>query len=183
MEYSNTTGYPSVSDILSPFVDKTWFKDIHRDRGHKIHSAISSNLKNLFVPSIPVAWQPYYDSWIPFRKHIVEIISIEERLVSKEYEFCGQPDLVARLDSSYNNCIALLDWKTSQVVYKTFPVQLGGYLILLKEKGIIPDIAICARLRKEPGKKILLTHYDRNDIVYYMNSFIAARRCYKDLIQ
>lgn len=184
MEYENNTGYPSVTDILEPFVDKRWFKDIHRKRGSKVHSAVSSNLKGLFAPSLPPNWQPYYDSFLPFKKHIVEIILIEERLTDEEEEYTGQLDLIARLDEFYNNAVALIDWKTSQAVYKAFPVQIGGYCRLAeKKKGIVPDIGICARLRKDPGRKMLVTVYDRNDLYYYMESFKAARRCYRDLIQ
>jgi len=183
MEYSNTTGFPSVSDVLEPFVDKKWFKEIHRKRGSAVHAAISSNLKGLFAPSLPVAWQPYYDSWLPFREHVVEILMIEERLVDPNLEYCGQADLVAQMDNTYNNAIALCDWKTSQAMYKSFPVQIGGYCNLVQKAGIIPDIGICCRLRKEPGKKMLTTIYDQSTMAYYINSFIAARRCYKDLIQ
>lgn len=180
MGYENNTGFPSVTDVLEPWVDKRWFKPIHRKRGSAVHAAVSSNLKGLFVPSLPEAWQPYYDSWLPFKKHIVKILVIEERLVDPDSETCGQPDLVAQMDNTFNNSIALLDWKTSQAMYKTFPVQLGGYCNLVqKAKKIVPDIGICCRLRKEPGKKMLTNVYDYYDLVELMKTFDSARRCYQ----
>lgn len=183
MEYSNTTGYPSVTKTLEPFVDKRWFKEVHRKRGSAVHAAVSSNLKGLFVPSLPPAWQPYYDSFLPFKKHIVEIIMIEERIVDHEEEYTGQLDLVARMDNTFNNVIALIDWKTSQAMYRTFSVQLGGYFGLVQNRGVVPEIGICCRLRKEPGKKMLKNIYDYNDLVYLRESYRAVRRAYKDLIE
>lgn len=184
MEYENNTGFPSVTTILEPFVDKRWFKKIHRDRGSAVHAAVSSNLKGLFVPSLPPAWQPYYDSFLPFREHIVEVILVEERITDEDQGYTGQIDLIALMDDHYNNMTALIDWKTSQAMYRTFPVQLGGYCGLSQRvKKIVPDIGICCRLRKDPGKKMLTNIYDYDTLVYMMNSFTAARRCYKDLIE
>jgi len=181
MEYSNETGYPSVTDILSPWVDTQWFKPIHAKRGDAIHGAVKLDLQGMFVPSLPPAWQIYVDSYYPFKKHIVEIIGIEERLISQEEGYCGQYDLLARMDERFHNAIALLDWKSSQAKYSWWKPQLGGYAnLIIKKKGISPDIAISARLRKDPGKKILIDVYDKNDIQHFMHWFNAARVCHQN---
>ena len=182
MQYLNETGFPSVTKILSPFVDSKWFKPEHAKRGEKVHGAISSRLRGLFVPSLPPAWKPYYDSFLPFFEHIDKVLLVEERLSDEDEGFCGQPDLVAQMDNTYNNAIALIDWKTSIAKAKWWKPQLGGYSKLLMNKTeFVPSIAISARVRKDPDKKILLDIYDARDIVEFMKLFEAAHLCYKQL--
>ena len=53
MMYSNTTGLPSVSDVLAPYIDKQWFTDASRERGDIVHSAVASYLLGLFSPKVP----------------------------------------------------------------------------------------------------------------------------------
>ena len=183
MRYENNTGYPSVTDILSPFVDKTWFKPEHARRGDAVHGAIKSELSGLFTPSLPPNWQPYLDSFRRFKKHIKKIILLEERIVLEDEGYCGQLDIMAEMDEKFDNAVALGDWKTSVAKYKWWLGQLGGYgNLAIKVKKVVPDIVFSARLRKEEGRDVLVDVYDYNDLTHFMRWFDGARLAYQNLL-
>ena len=183
MEYKNDTGLPSVTTILSPFVDKRWFKDKHRIRGQQVHGFISAGLKKMFVPAIPDDLAPYVESSRQITDHIDEILLIEKRMVDKTLGYCGQMDLIARMDESYQNKIAVIDWKTSVAEGKTWGAQLGAYANLaMADAGIKCDMAMAVRLRRESGRKALVSLYEGEKLLSLQNVFKAALVCYKNLI-
>jgi hypothetical protein len=111
MAYSNTTGYPSVTTILRPWMDTTFFTEEARDRGTAVHNAAAAYLKGLYVRPLKPEWQGYFDSirkWID--DYVVDTIVVEERLVDRALGFCGQLDLAARLHGE--NLPVQIDWKT-----------------------------------------------------------------------
>lgn len=59
----------------------------------------------------------------------VEILHIEENMVSEKYRYGGTPDLIARV----NKKLAIIDWKSSKAVYDTYWMQLGAYRQLALE--------------------------------------------------
>lgn len=186
MKYVNNTGLPSVSDIMSPFEDTRWFKEIHATRGDIVHGWVCADLMGLFTPDIPEAFSGYIASYLEFKEHIVEVMFLERRLTS-EKGFCGKPDIVARLDDMYNNVIAVLDWKTSIAAYKTWQPRIGGYSILIKENGTPCEAGATVRLRKEPVKTKgffpLVDFYDRKEMYENEIDFLSSLRVYHNVMK
>ena len=124
-EYSNTTGVPSVTEVLSPWIDTRWFPAESRDRGSAVHEALAAYLqgKPAFLIQLPPAWRGYFDSgrrWID--QHVKEVLVVEQRLVDERWRFCGQMDLIALL------CLdnTLIDWKTGPPAL-WHRLQIAGY--------------------------------------------------------
>jgi len=183
MKYSNETGLPSVTEILKPFIDTRWYKPEHSKRGSDVHGIISAKIKGMFVPKPPEHLAGYIDSALQLTRDITNVLLIEERLSDHSEGFCGKPDIVARMNHKWNNAIALIDWKTSVAEGKTFGAQLAAYRHLVsRAKGINCDITVCARLRKEPGKKILLSVYDKEETDKNFQKFMDAFRCFKNFL-
>lgn len=111
MAYSNTTGYPSVTTILRPWMDTTFFTDEARDRGTAVHAAAEAHLKGLWVRPVRPEWQGYVESirrWID--DAVVDVLLVEKRLVDRALGFCGKLDLCAMIHG--DELPSLIDWKT-----------------------------------------------------------------------
>ena len=118
--------YPSVTEILSPYIDKDWFTDESRDRGTAVHAAISAHLQGVWVKPLAPDHQPYFDSarrWIDLAVDMV--IMVETRLEDPRMGFCGKPDLVCTLKG--DDRLALADFKTAQATAPWWKIQLDAY--------------------------------------------------------
>jgi hypothetical protein len=180
MKYKNDTGLPSVTTILSPFIDTKWFKKEHTDRGSACHDAMLAHA--LCIPyygrTFNPLWKPYVESgkkW--FKENIKRVLLAEERLeIAGDY--CGQPDLLAVLNSGL---IALIDWKTSVSVAKYWRFQLGGYMPLIHANTDFRiDVRMSVRLRRDFGKPCLVNEY--NDHEYDIGIFNCCNAAYRELI-
>jgi hypothetical protein len=81
MAYSNTTGLPSVTDILDRYIASEWFTREARDRGTAVHSACFAYLTGSYVIPLRPGWRGYFDSfrrWCELEAPVV--VSAEERL-------------------------------------------------------------------------------------------------------
>lgn len=187
MAYSNKTGLPSVSDIIAPYTDTRWFKQCHVDRGNFVHGWVAADLQGFITPPVPEIYKGYIESYLAFKPHIKEVLIVESRLTSAK-GFCGQVDLVCLLDEIYNNIIALLDWKTAKAVYITWQAQLGGYVHLLKESGILVGGAGTIRLRERPTPAtgnvfpLIDLSYGSNELKELEIDFLSAFRVYNNLM-
>ena len=157
MEYINDTGLPSVTNILKTWIDTRWFTKEAMERGNFVHEKVRCYLQFDMMVGFPEEYQPYFDTFLKFADRIKEIILVEERLQDKNLGFCGQPDLVFR---DIEGSIVLSDWKTAIAVQKYWPLQLGGYSILLKkQKNIVVDKIMSVRLRSESRKDPLVNTF------------------------
>jgi hypothetical protein len=158
LEYSNETGLPSVTDIMSPYIDKRWFKDIHRQRGQGCHDYMACYALELpfLGKGFNPLWKPYIESgkkW--FDDNVKEVLRVEERF--QVVDFCGQPDLICILK---NGKVALVDWKTAVAAAKYWNYQTAAYADLIERNTDIRiDIRMCVRLRKEYGYPALKNEY------------------------
>ena len=185
MKYSNPTGLPSVSDIISPCEDQRWYKKEHTDRGNFVHGWAAADLLGLMTPPCPESYSPYIASYLEFKQHITDVHIVEKRLTSKR-GYCGQIDLVGGLDSSYNYAIALLDWKTSQAAQKSWSARLGGYTLLLEEHGIAINGAASVRLKSKPTQSTgfypLVNMMHRQEIKEAQIDFLSMYRVYQNIL-
>jgi hypothetical protein len=155
--YVNETGLPSVTDVLSCWVDRRWFTEESCIRGDQAHERISSHLTFEFIMDFDEKYEVYFKSFQQFEPRIKEVVLVEERLADYDLGYCGQPDLVF-LD--VDDMLALADWKTGKAVTKYWPIQLGGYSMLLKsQKNISVRKNIIVRLRDDEAKKPLINVY------------------------
>jgi hypothetical protein len=125
-EYVNATPFPSVTQVLRPWVDTQWFTPESRDRGSAVHGALAQYLggKPAFLANLPPEWRGYFDSgrrWID--ANVAEVLLSEARLSDPQWRFCGQPDLIALLN---DGSATLLDWKTGAAA-RWHRLQIAGY--------------------------------------------------------
>ena len=180
MEYVNTTGLPSVTKILSHYIDSRWFKKEHTNRGSACHDVMHAHA--LCIPyygtNFNPLWKPYVDSgkkW--FDENVKEVLLTEERFKIQS-EYCGQPDLVAVLNSGLT---ALVDWKTSVAQSKTWKFQMAAYKELVEfNTNIKIDLRMSVRLRRDFDKPCLVNQYDNHE--YDLGIFKCAHACYKELL-
>lgn len=172
MLYVNDTGYLSVSDILSSWIDKRWFKDEHRIRGSQAHAGMSGHIKNLWVPTFPAHVMPYIETGVRwFEENVDEVYLCEERLIDEENEYTGQIDLFCKMIDGYT---ALIDWKTSVATAKWWAWSTAGYSNLVEKKtGKKPDYRVTVRLRSDIMKLCLVNYWEDEDDI---NVFLAAAK-------
>lgn len=95
---------------------------------------------------------------------------IEKLLFSKEYCFCGTPDLCAPIDGVYT----LVDLKTSKDLHETHKLQLGGYHELL---GRTPERGMLISIHPHTYQnKFLRAHthvIERGDLDEYADKFLV----------
>lgn len=147
--YRNDTGYPSVTEVLMPWIDAEWFLPIHAERGSAVHAALSAHLRGIWSRPLPPEWQGYYDSgrrWID--QMVDRAFLVEERLIDPVLGFCGKPDLVAVLKGDAGASLA--DWKTSQATARWWRLQSAAYRHLAKsDRGIQTHRGLCVRLKRD----------------------------------
>lgn len=174
MAYSNPTGLPSSTQILSPFINKDYFLPEHRERGSKVHASLSTSLQGLFMVGHP-QYQGYIESGLRWIESMVqEVVLVEERLVDKAMGFCGQPDLIAILKGEDQN--SLVDWKTSVAPSKVWAAQIASYRLLAStDKGIQTHRGLTVLLDASGGmaRAKEYTEFDRD-----LNVFISALNCF-----
>ena len=129
MAYKNNTGFPSVSDIIRPYINTKYFTDECRIRGTAIHACCASYIQGLYIPKLIPMYQKYIDSFkIWADENIEDVILIEERLVDKDLGYCGQLDAVLRLKDHEKPCI--VDWKTGKALQKSWILSIAAYAAL-----------------------------------------------------
>lgn len=163
MSYENNTGLPSVSDILSPYIDKRYFTEECKVRGTAIHACCASYLQGLYVPKLIPEYQGYVESaktWI--NENVEDVILVEKRLVDKELGYCGQLDAVLKLRDHKNLCV--VDWKSGKALQKSWILSIAAYAALeanRQDLSINAYDCISVRLKAE-GTGCLAVQYSDN---------------------
>ena len=76
--YSNLSGHPSVTEILSPFVDTKWFKNEDAYRGNYVHNALRNHCLGVWMPSHPEEYKGYIESGISWiQENVQDILLVE----------------------------------------------------------------------------------------------------------
>lgn len=179
MAYSNLTGLPSSTTVLSCFIDTSMFTDEHRDRGNAVHAIMKSYLLGLWSPPIKSEWQGYVDSgklWID--ENVDKVIIVEKRFSDRVYGYTGQPDLIATLKNKDN--AGVIDWKTAVASSITWKGQIAGYARLCHVGGgIKTDWGCSVRLRRDGrvGLADFMTRQELDvELQYFLNALTAYRR-------
>lgn len=158
MAYKNNTGFPSVSDIIRPYINTKYFTDECKIRGTAIHACCASHLKGLYAPRLKDEYQQYMDSFkIWADKNIEDVVLVEKRLVDKDLGYCGQLDAVLRLKDHERPCI--VDWKTGKALQKSWILSIAAYAALeAREQDLGIDAYDCISVRLRCDDKPPLVH-------------------------
>lgn len=184
-QYSNKSGFDSVTKILSPFINKEWFREEHCYRGSYVHNALKLHLQGIWSPPHPEEYQKYIDSgklWLD--ENVDKILLVENddtRMVDTVNRYSGQPDLICTL--KINPEPGIVDWKTSIAFSVVWNGQIAGYWNLARINGF-PDVAWGASVRLRKSGKIALSNFIQNldlELQYFLNANAAYRR-YKEKI-
>jgi hypothetical protein len=174
MAYSNTTGLPSSTETLSPYINAQWFTEESRTRGTTVHNACAADLNGLWIPPLPTAYQGYFESYKKWSSMMIEkVVVVEERFIDKINGYCGQPDLISLLKG--DSFFSLIDWKTSIAAAKSWPLQLASYKHLANINGYPIKRLISVRLRENGSMPLVNEYTNGNDF----NMFLAGLQLYK----
>lgn len=162
MAYVNNTGLPSVTEVISPYIDKEWFTEEARLRGEAVHTAIKAHLLGLYVMPLPPQWRGYFDSFRRWAEVAVDsVVLVEKRLSHRAVglNFCGQLDSILILKSdSYGT---LTDWKTSLSCQNWWKLQGAAYRFLAEANNYPTQRGISVRLKKD-GSGCIINEWSRN---------------------
>jgi CRISPR/Cas system-associated exonuclease Cas4 (RecB family) len=158
-QVSETEFVPSVTTILEAYPKDAafyaWLKkygedadkirDAAGDRGSKVHNATELLDAGVEVHLLDKNGYPQYSlqEWDMIKKYVefrtshpeVAIEAREFKLVSPKLGYAGTLDMLVRIDTK----LYILDIKTSNMMHKSYEMQLEAYASLLEETGIKVD--------------------------------------------
>lgn len=129
----------------------TVMKDEACSIGTEIHHCIESHIQGVWFnyrdlrPEVKKGFFAFLD-WK--KTHWVKFINTEFRVYSKIHCYAGTLDAIVE----YEDRLYIADWKSSNGVYDTYPLQLAGYREAAREMGVKTDGQIIVRLDKTTGK-------------------------------
>lgn len=170
--YSNPTPYPSVTEILSPYVSFSRVPpavlQAACERGTLVHEAVAALLRDEF-PVIPDGIAGYIESFDRWRDAMItDVLLVEERLSDPVLRYTGQIDTVARLKG--DDCWTVIDWKTAVTGSPAWAVQTAAYRELVinqYELGMPILRRMSVRLRKDGGKAVVTEYNSPSDIAIF----------------
>lgn len=170
--------FPSVTQVLSPFVDYSMIPAdvLERSclRGTAVHDACATIARGLPVMNLTPETAGYVDSYRRwFDLMVDEVLMVETRLVDLNFGYHGEPDLVIR---AKNQEIILIDNKTPVQLIKSWRLQCAAYCALSSKNGI--DTVRSGSLRLHPDGGIArMDFYDNNQGDF--NMFLQALNLYR----
>jgi len=179
MGYKNDTGLPSVTDILSPWIDDSFYRKKHSDRGDAVHTSVGNILQKKFVPAYA---DPDVETYVMnfkqyVRPHLGGVVAIEERIANNDLGFCGQPDFIG----IHGGQMALIDWKSSASKQWWWVLQLAGYSLLAQYK--YPEIQIekflSISLQKYLDKPPLVVVESAHEIKFFQQIFLSQLKIWQ----
>jgi len=176
MPYENKTGFPSSTQILSPFIDTSYFLPEHAERGTAVHDALSAYLSGVWVVPVKQEWQGYVDSGMKWIDAMVDKVTlVEKRLIDSELGYCGKPDLICSLKNDARQI--LIDWKTAIAKGLVWSAQIASYRQLAEvDMGIQTHRGASIRLKPD-GTAALFEEYINSAMDW--SAFLCALNAYK----
>lgn len=143
-------------------IDMHRVRDDAADAGHIAHQWVDDTIHGRPLKEYPNAPPELIDgarkalgAFLEWRDQVrLEVLETETPLVSDALKFGGTFDSLLRINGKPG--ILLGDWKTGNRVYAEHLAQLGGYAILLEERGTRVEGAQLLRFDKEFGS---FAHY------------------------
>ena len=182
--------YPSVTEILSVVAKPglvTWANNIGLEGkstkdesqriagiGTEVHARIEQYFKEGIFEGATADVLPslqLFNNWL--QKHKIEPILIEEPLISPKLGYAGTIDLLAKVDDK----LTLIDFKTSNRIYKDYFAQLCAYKRLLSERDFVIESMCIVRL----GKDYMAEEKEVTNEQLYLEYFDATFNLYQIL--
>jgi hypothetical protein len=143
-----------------------------KEVGTQVHKWIELWIKFKIYGGVSVADYPF-ESKIPMRgfhkwveSRDIEWILTEQKVYSKQHQFAGTVDAVAKIDGK----VCVIDFKTSAKIYKEHYLQVSAYYGVLQEMGIALDYGMIVRFDKEE-EKYQEVIFDASDYYgYFLNA-------------
>ena len=173
MSYSNPTGLVSVTEIFSPYV--TWehispsVLAAAADRGSRVHEALADDLSGDFS-MLPADEMGYLDAGRKFLENIETVVLVEKRLCSEAWKYTGQIDLIAQIKG--DGFFTMIDWKTSAVISKSWPLQLAAYRHLATKQHPIGRV-MAVQLKRNGTFKINEYTNTEKDFNRFLNALVT----------
>jgi hypothetical protein len=172
--------YPSVTKVLSPYVDFSMIRDdvlkAAGERGTAAHNACFAYAAGLPSFGMPDEVKGYFESfkrW--FDSAVAEVLFIEERMIDDRFGFHGEPDILVK---SKGGEVLLPDLKTPLAKSKSWRLQMAGYNRLI-EISDYPNPDRIGSLRLSPeGKTPHMDWYEGNRAADF-NVFLSCLNAYR----
>lgn len=163
-----------VSDVLSPFLDKTWLTDEGRDRGSLVHLANANYARGIWMARLPDEYQGYFESfqrW--FDKYVRKVHLVETKLEDPDYGFCGTLDIIVTM---IDGIMTLPDYKTGKTKMRITLGQVAAYKRLAVKNGFPVERTGALYLKKD-GNQAVFDPYPENeeDFVAFLSALNAYR--------
>ena len=134
----NTDGTPFKGAVMAGLMEDAKgatrrIKDDAADIGTETHGIIENILTGGVPVAVPSALKSVIDSFTNwFSQSGIESIELAETMVySAKHKYAGTIDVVARMQ---DGSLAIIDWKTSNGLYKETALQLAAYGVAYTEQ-------------------------------------------------
>lgn len=169
---------PWISFVLEKtgFVDKTWFRPEHADRGHAVHAAclylIQGDLDWSTVhPDLLPRIKGFEAFWQDLRRFAPTVLLAEKPLYSTVYQFAGTPDLAVEVREG----VKVFDIKSGKSGLAA-KIQTAAQAILIEERFGVKVVERYALELPEEGGYKLVKHDDRGDRTMFLNGLAMVNR-------
>lgn len=176
----------SVTEIISNFIDTSWFKPEHAQRGTAVHSICEDIAVTTKYPAkMPKEYELYancFSYWWFFEPGARVVVAHENELIDKDLGIIGHPDLILadKKEVVKGSELTLIDLKTSKQAYPWWRLQLAAYVYMYNRKSH-NKITKYGSLRVRQGKKALYNSYEDSyeDDLKTFKSILTTIRFFK----
>jgi hypothetical protein len=172
--------YPRVTEILRPF---SGYDHVPKDvldraaaRGTQVHAICAGIAKGAWIPDsmIQEHLMGYITSFkLWFSAQVKSCIIIEQRYKDDDLQYSGQMDMVVVCN---DDCMYLIDLKTSSRPQKTYPIQMAAYERLLRCHSIKVSGAMIVYLNKDGEFPDI---HKLDDMTEELEVFYSALKCWR----
>ena len=180
MAYHKSSNLPSVTQVLSPFVDYSRVPEhilsMASERGSRVHAVCAANLLGVWHQPVTEEIAGYVESFRRWADLAVESVSaVEPEMEDAALGYCGHIDAILRIKG--DGCESVADIKTPAVCMLTWRAQLAAYRNLAEVNGHTISRVFSLRLDKDGGRAKVdeYTGTVRADFAAFLSALNAYR--------
>lgn len=179
--------YYRITEVLAKYVNRKHIPDYRweaaGDRGSRLHEFNKNYLKDIWIGSVDLDVEPYFDSFVAWaREMIEETLLVEKELKCPVYGIIGHLDWAGILKIQTDG-VSTIDWKSPVSEGNTWKCQVSTYDYLVAKYANLPLPAMyCGALQLNPkGKTARLLDYTREKQTSF-NIFLQALHAHRWLV-